>query len=165
VKLSRLFSVALIAVAIGAFPGCTDNPHAGMTGKAAPDFTLQDSDHTVSLHDYRGKIVLLNLWATWCPPCIEEIPDLNRLQNRMGDKVTILAVSYDDTDSAYKSFLRDHKLDFLTVHDRDHKLKELYSPTGPPESYVIDRSGKILRKFIGPQHWGDDEFVDYLSKL
>lgn len=154
-----------MAAAVSAFPGCTDSPHAGMTGKPAPDFTLQDSGRTVSLHDYRGKIVLLNLWATWCPPCIEEIPDLNRLQNRMGDKVTILAVSYDDTDSAYKRFLQDHKLDFMTVHDHDYKLKELYFPTGPPESYVIDRSGKILRKFIGPQHWGDDEFVDYLNKL
>jgi len=126
---------------------------------------VQDSERTVALHDYRGKIVILNLWATWCPPCIEEIPDLERLQKRMGDKVTIVAVSYDDTDTAYKQFVREHKLGFLTVHDRERKLKDLYQPTGPPETYVIDRSGKILRKFIGPQQWAGPEIVDYLQKL
>lgn len=126
---------------------------------------MQDSERTVALHDYRGKIVILNLWATWCPPCIEEIPDLERLQKRMGDKVTIVAVSYDDTDTAYKQFVREHKLGFLTVHDRERKLKDLYQPTGPPETYVIDRSGKILRKFIGPQQWAGPEIVDYLQKL
>lgn len=136
-----------------------------MTGKPAPDFTLKDSEHTVSLRDYRGKLVLLNLWATWCPPCIQEIPDLERLQKRMGDKLTIVAVSYDDTEKDYERFVRARNLQFFTVHDREHKLKELYQPTGPPETYVIDRSGKILRKFIGPQPWGSDEFVQYFNKL
>ena len=90
---------------------------------------------------------------------------LERLQKRMGDKVTIVAVSYDDTDNAYKQFVSEHKLGFLTVHDRERKLKDLYQPTGPPETYVIDRSGKILRKFIGPQQWAGPEIVDYLQKL
>jgi cytochrome c biogenesis protein CcmG, thiol:disulfide interchange protein DsbE len=165
VKSSRFILIALLFIGVAGLPGCTDTPSTGLTGKTAPDFTIQDFQRTVSLHDYRGKVVLLNLWATWCPPCIEEIPDLNRLQNRMGDKISIVAVSYDDTEGAYKQFIQDHKLDFLTVHDRDHKLKDLYQPTGPPESYVIDRSGRILRKFIGPQHWGDDDFLRYLNKL
>ena len=164
-KSFRFLLIALLGLGVAGFPGCTDSPSGGMTGKPAPDFTIQDYERKVSLHDYRGKVVLLNLWATWCPPCIEEIPDLNKLQSRMGDKISIIAVSYDDTEGAYRKFLRDHKLDFMTVHDRDKKLKELYQPTGPPESYVIDRSGRILRKFIGPQHWGDDDFVQYLNKL
>jgi cytochrome c biogenesis protein CcmG, thiol:disulfide interchange protein DsbE len=83
----------------------------------------------------------------------------------MGDKVTIVAVSYDDTDNAYTQFVREHKLGFLTVHDRERKLKDLYQPTGPPETYVIDRSGKVLRKFIGAQQWAGPEIVDYLQKL
>jgi cytochrome c biogenesis protein CcmG, thiol:disulfide interchange protein DsbE len=156
---------ALLAIVLASCIGCTDQPKLRMIGSPAPDFTLQDSDHTVSLHDYRGKVVVLNLWATWCPPCIEEIPDLQLLQQRMGDKVTILAVSYDDTESAYTRFIRSHQMGFLTVHDRYHQLRDLYQPTGPPETYVIDRSGKILRKFIGPQHWGGDEMVQYLQKL
>lgn len=158
----------LLALAFGLFAGCTgctSSPSGGMTGKPAPDFSLQDSDRKVALHDYRGKVVLLNLWATWCAPCIQEIPDLERLQARMGDKLTILAVSYDDTEKDYQRFVRARKLGYLTVHDRERKLKELYQPTGPPETYVIDRSGKILRKFIGPQAWASDEFVQYLNKL
>lgn len=145
--------------------GCNDQPKLRLIGSPAPDFTIQDSDRTVALHDYRGKVVLLNLWATWCHPCIEEIPDLDLLQKRMGDKITILAVSYDDTAGDYKRFVREHPMAFLTVHDRDRKLKDLYQPTGPPETYLIDRSGKILRKFIGPQNWAGPEIVEYLQKL
>jgi cytochrome c biogenesis protein CcmG/thiol:disulfide interchange protein DsbE len=165
VKFVRLIVPVLLAIALAGCVGCNDQPKLRLIGSAAPDFTIKDSDHTVALRDYRGKIVILNLWATWCPPCIEEIPDLDLLQKRMGDKVTILAVSYDDTESAYKQFVREHRMGFITVHDRDRKLKDLYQPTGPPETYVIDRSGKILRKFIGPQRWADSEIVDYLQKL
>ena len=145
--------------------GCNDQPKLHLIGSTAPDFTLQDSDRTLSLHDYRGKIVLLNLWATWCGPCLEEIPDLDLLQKRMGDKITIVAVSYDDKASDYQQFVREHRMAFITVHDRDRQLKDLYQPTGPPETYVIDRSGKILRKFIGPQRWASPEIVEYLQKL
>jgi cytochrome c biogenesis protein CcmG, thiol:disulfide interchange protein DsbE len=165
VKSFRVVIPVLLAAVLAGCVGCNDQPTLHLIGSPAPDFTVQDSERTVALHDYRGKIVILNLWATWCPPCIEEIPDLELLQKRMGDKVTIVAVSYDDTDSAYKQFVREHKLGFLTVHDRERKLKDLYQPTGPPETYVIDRSGKILRKFIGPQQWAGPEIVDYLQKL
>lgn len=164
-KFIRLIVPVLLAIALVGCVGCNDQPKLRLIGSVAPDFTIKDSDRTVALRDYRGKIVILNLWATWCPPCIEEIPDLDLLQERMGDKVTILAVSYDDTESAYKQFVREHRMGFITVHDRDRKLKDLYQPTGPPETYVIDRSGKILRKFIGPQRWADQEIVEYLQKL
>jgi cytochrome c biogenesis protein CcmG, thiol:disulfide interchange protein DsbE len=164
VKPFRIISVLLATLFAGCV-GCNDQPKLRLIGSQAPDFTVQDAERTVALHDYRGKIVILNLWATWCPPCIAEIPDLELLQKRMGDKVTIVAVSYDDTDNAYEQFVREHKLGFLTVHDRERKLKDLYQPTGPPETYVIDRSGNILRKFIGPQQWAGPEIVDYLQKL
>jgi cytochrome c biogenesis protein CcmG, thiol:disulfide interchange protein DsbE len=165
VKSLRIVIPVFLAAVLAGCLGCNDQPKLHLIGSQAPDFTLQDSERTVSLHDYRGKIVILNLWATWCPPCIGEIPDLELLQKRMGDKVTIVAVSYDDTDNAYTQFVREHKLGFLTVHDRERKLKDLYQPTGPPETYVIDRSGKVLRKFIGAQQWAGPEIVDYLQKL
>jgi cytochrome c biogenesis protein CcmG/thiol:disulfide interchange protein DsbE len=155
----------LLALALAGGLGCNDQPKLRLIGSTAPDFTLQDSDRTLSLHDYRGKIVLLNLWASWCGPCLEEIPDLNLLQQRMGDKITIIAVSYDDKASDYQQFVREHKMAFITVHDRDRILKDLYQPTGPPETFVIDRSGKVLRKFIGPQPWAGQEIVQYLQKL
>ena len=159
-----LVSVILATLFVGCL-GCNDQPKLRLIGSQAPDFTVQDSDRTLSLHDYRGKIVVLNLWATWCGPCLDEIPDLDLLQKRMGDKITIVAVSYDDKARDYQQFIREHRMAFITVHDRDKKLKDLYQPTGPPETYVIDRSGKILRKFIGPQQWAGPEIVDYLQKL
>jgi peroxiredoxin len=164
VKPFRIIPVLLATLFAGCL-GCNDQPKLRLIGSQAPDFTLQDSDRTLSLHDYRGKIVVLNLWATWCGPCLDEIPDLDLLQKRMGDKITIVAVSYDDKARDYQQFIREHRMAFITVHDRDKKLKDLYQPTGPPETYVIDRSGKILRKFIGPQQWAGPEIVDYLQKL
>lgn len=158
----KLFCSLLLALAI---VGCTDTPSGGLVGKAAPDFTIQDSDHTVSLHQFRGKIVILNLWGSWCEPCIEETPSLNRLQSRMGDKVVVLGVSMDTNDAAYHAFLKRYNVNFLTVRDVDKEAVNLYKPTGPPETYVVDRAGVIRRKFIGPQPWDAPELLDYLNKL
>lgn len=162
--MSSLRTLLLVLIA-GLVTGCTDTPSAGLVGKTAPDFTITDSDRTVSLHDYRGKIVILNLWASWCGPCIEETPSLIRLQKRVGDNAVVLAVSMDDDDQAYHRFLKNHNVDFLTVRDVKKEAVNLFTPTGPPETYVIDRSGKIRRKFIGPQQWDSEDFLQYLSKL
>jgi cytochrome c biogenesis protein CcmG/thiol:disulfide interchange protein DsbE len=155
----------LILLAVSAVCGCTDSPSSGLVGKPAPDFTIQDSDHTVSLHQFRGKIVVLNLWGSWCEPCIEETPSLNRLQSRMADKIVLLGVSMDTNDAAYHAFLTRYNVNFLTVRDVKQQAVNLYTPTGPPETYVIDRSGIIRRKFIGPQLWDGPELLDYFNKL
>jgi cytochrome c biogenesis protein CcmG, thiol:disulfide interchange protein DsbE len=155
----------LTFVAVAALCGCTDSPPAGLVGNPAPDFTIQDSDHTVSLHDFRGKIVVLNLWGSWCEPCIEETPSLNRLQSRMGDKLVLLGVSMDTSDAPYHAFLKRYNVNFLTVRDVNKQAVNLYSPTGPPETYVIDRAGVIRRKFIGPQPWDGPELLEYFNKL
>ncbi len=152
-------------LAVAALCGCTDSPSSGLVGNPAPDFTIQDSDHTVSLHQFRGKIVLLNLWGSWCEPCIEETPSLNHLQSLMGDKVVLLGVSMDTTDAPYHAFLKRYNVNFLTVRDVNKEAVNLYTPTGPPETYVIDRSGIIRRKFIGPQPWDGPELLAYFNKL
>lgn len=159
---TKLLFCLLLALSIS---GCTNTPNAGLVGKAAPDFTIQDSDHTVSLHQFRGKIVILNLWGSWCEPCIEETPSLNRLQARMGDKVIVLGVSMDANDLAYHAFLKRYNVNFLTVRDVNKEAVNLYTPTGPPETYVVDRAGIIRRKFIGPQPWDGPDMVSYLNKL
>lgn len=145
--------------------GCTDQPKIRMIGSAAPDFTVQDSDRTVTLHDFRGKIVVLNFWTTWCEPCIIEMPSLVRLQKQMGPKVVVLAVSTDESDSAYHNFLRKYSIDFLTVRDPNRKSADLYGTTGQPETFIIDPSGKLRRKFVGAVNWTSPEIVDYLQKL
>ncbi|HZU34203.1 MAG TPA: TlpA disulfide reductase family protein [Candidatus Angelobacter sp.] len=160
----RLFTVALFVAILG-FTGCTDQPKLRMIGTRAPDFTVTDSDHTVSLHDYRGKIVVLNFWSAHCEPCIAEMPSLVQLQKRMGDKITVVGVAVDTEDTVYHAFLRKYGIDFLTVLDTDKKSYNLYGATGYPETTIIDRNGMVRRKFALPANWTSPEIVEYLNKL
>jgi cytochrome c biogenesis protein CcmG/thiol:disulfide interchange protein DsbE len=148
-----------------ALAGCNSGSHPPRIGNPAPDFSITDSQHTVVLSQLRGKPVLLNFWATWCPPCIEEMPSLVELQKKLGDKVTILAVSEDADDAAYKQFIHDHGVDLLTVREGSHKISDVYGTFKYPETYVIDRNGKILRKFIGATDWTSADIIDYMNHL
>ncbi len=146
--------------------GCYSSTHPARIGSNAPDFTVQDSDHSVTLSQFRGQVVVLNFWATWCPPCVEETPSLVQMQKKLKDKgVVVLAVSIDADDAAYHKFLKDYNVNMITVRDEARKASSLYGTFGWPESYVIDRQGVIRRKFIGPVEWTSPEITDYLSKL
>ena len=159
--------VTLLAIGLLSAPiGCYSGSHPARIGSNAPDFTLQDSDHKVTLSQFRGQVVVLNFWATWCPPCIEETPALVRMQARLRDKgVVVIAVSIDADDAAYHKFLKDYSVNMVTVRDAAKKASSLYGTFGWPESYVIDRNGVIRRKFIGAVDWNSPEVTDYLSKL
>lgn len=109
---------------------------------------------------------MLNFWATWCSPCIEEMPSLVQMQQRMKDKgVTVLAVSVDVDGDAFKNFVRDHNVNLLAVRDASQKSNELYGTFKFPETYIIDRSGVVRRKFIGAVDWTEPDVIEYLSKL
>lgn len=156
----------LIAFVTLMLAGCYSGTRPPRIGTAAPDFTVQDADRKLSLADYRGKIVVLNFWATWCPPCVEEMPSLLQMQQRLKDKgVTVLAVSLDADEGAYHKFLKDHGVNLITVRDPDMKSSDLYGTFKYPETYVIDRNGVLQRKFIGAVNWNDPEVVDFLSRL
>ena len=127
---------------------------------------MQDSDRTVALNQFRGQIVVLNFWATWCPPCVEEMPSLVEMQRRMKAKgVTVVAVSIDVDENAYRQFLKQHGVDLLTVRDPAQKTPALYGTHGWPETFIIDRNGVMRRKFIGAVDWTEPEITDFLSKL
>ena len=158
-----LFSVLTPLLALAGCYGGSRPPHVGTS---APDFTVQDSDRKVSLDEFRGKIVVLNFWATWCPPCVDEMPSLVQMQRKMkGKGVEVLAVSVDADQNAYKTFLNTYKVDLLTVRDPDQKSNNLYGTFKFPETYIIDRQGILRRKFVGPIDWGQPEIMDYLAKL
>jgi peroxiredoxin len=164
--LSTLLFTLLAIGLLSALIGCYSGSHPARIGSNAPDFTLQDSDHKITLSQFRGQVVVLNFWATWCPPCIEETPSLVQMQARLKSKgVVVLAVSIDADDAAYHKFLKDYSVNMVTVRDEAKKAANLYGTFGWPESYVIDRSGVIRRKFIGPVDWTSPEVTDYLSKL
>jgi len=93
------------------------------------------------------------------------MPSLVKLQKDLGDKVTIIAVSEDSDDKPYQQFVRQHNVDLLTIRDTQQKTNEIYGTFKFPETYVVDRSGKIVRKFIGAQEWTSPDIVEYLQKL
>lgn len=165
VKLLRLLLLATMAAALSGCLGCNDQPKLHLIGSQAPDFTVTDSDHTVSLHDYRGKVVVLNFWSAHCAPCIAEMPSLMQLQKRMGNKIIVVGVAVDTTNTEYHAFLQKHGIDFLTVLDSDKNSYNLYGATGYPETTIIDRNGKARRKFVFAMNWTSPDIVDYLQKL
>lgn len=147
--------------------GCYTTPKPPRIAEAAPNFVIQDADRKVDLAEYKksGKIVVVNFWATWCPPCVEELPSLMMMQQQLGGKVTVIAVSIDEDADAYHSFLQQHNVNLLTVRDPEQKSPKLYGTTGWPESFILDRNGVVQRKFIGAIDWTSPEVMDYLNKL
>jgi cytochrome c biogenesis protein CcmG/thiol:disulfide interchange protein DsbE len=149
-----------------ALSGCYSRTRPPRIGTSAPDFTVQDTQTKVTLSQLRGQVVVLNFWATWCAPCVEEVPSLVEMQRRLKAKgVTVLAVSVDVDDNAYRQFVRNHNVTLLTVRDPDQKSPALYGTHLFPETYVIDRNGVMRRKFIGAVDWTEPEITDFLSKL
>jgi peroxiredoxin len=156
----------LAALLLPALAGCYSGSRPPRIGTTAPDFTVQDSDRKVTLSQLRGQVVVLNFWATWCPPCIEETPSLVVMQQLMKSKgITVLAVSVDADEGAYRRFLKDHGVNLLTVRDPDQKSSGLYGTFKFPETYVIDRNGTMRRKFIGAVDWTAPDVTDFLSRL
>lgn len=158
-------SVAAILILL-ALSGCYSGTRPPRIGTAAPDFTVRDSEHAVTLSQLKGQVVVLNFWATWCAPCVEEVPSLVQMQERMKSKgVTVLAVSVDADDGDYKRFVKNHAVNLLTVRDSDQKSNALYGTSKFPETYIIDRNGVMRRKFIGAVDWTEPEIIDFLGKL
>ncbi|MGP0018728.1 MAG: peroxiredoxin family protein [Candidatus Sulfotelmatobacter sp.] len=162
----RRFVLLLMLSATVLASGCYSGSRPPHVGTAARDFTLQDSDRKVTLNEFRGQVVVLNFWATWCPPCQEELPSLIAMQDRTRARgVVVLGVSIDVDSDAYHRFLKVRNVNFLTVRDPEQKIATMYGTSGWPETYVIDRQGVMRRKFIGPVDWTSPEVMDFLGKL
>ncbi|MFC6644785.1 TlpA family protein disulfide reductase [Granulicella cerasi] len=133
-------------------------------GTTAPNFSITNGSKSINSQQLRGKLVLLNFWASWCAPCLEELPSLEDLHHQM-PQVELVGISIDSDSSAYEYFLKLHHVDFTTYIDQEQRVNAQFGTFRPPESYVIDQNGVIRRKFIGPQTWNSPEIVDYLKKL
>ena len=156
--------VLLLTLCALTLTACDRGDHPARIGSPAPQFTLTDGGQTVSLASLRGHTVVLNFWATWCVPCVEELPSLMAMQHRL-PQITILAISQDDDPAAYRAFLLDNHVDFLTLRDPSQRIPHLYGTIKIPETYIIDRKGILRRKFVSAQDWTNPEILDYLSKL
>jgi cytochrome c biogenesis protein CcmG/thiol:disulfide interchange protein DsbE len=139
---------------------------ASIAGKPAQDFPLTLAGKSERLSDLKGKLVVLNFWATWCPPCVEETPSLNRLQKYIDSRGgMVLGVSVDEDGAAYEKFLKDQSVSFSTYRDATKKSAADYGTTIYPETYIIDRHGKIARKFIGAQQWDSPAILAYFDAI
>lgn len=157
-------------------------------GTEAPEFSYPDLDgQPVSLSDYRGKVVLINIWATWCPPCRDEMPSMERLYQEIraerafdsdlydGDDFEILAISmeapFGQVDSMgrpggdLRAFAEEMGLTFPILHDPEDRISRLYQTTGVPETFVIGRDGVIYRKIAGPSEWDAGDHVELIRRL
>jgi cytochrome c biogenesis protein CcmG, thiol:disulfide interchange protein DsbE len=144
---------------------------ASIAGKTAENFAFELAGKPSHLSDLKGKVVVLNFWGSWCGPCVEEIPSLDRLQQRVASRGgVVLGVAADEDPTAFQKFLRDQNVTFPTY--RDPATKENRSPIAVsygtsmvPETYIIDRHGKIARKFIGLQQWDSPDMLAYFDAL
>lgn len=142
------------------------NGESSLRGRPAKDFALTLDGKPARLSDLRGKVVLLNFWATWCPPCVDEAPELNALERRIAPLGgVVLGVSVDDDQSAYDDFLKKYGITFPTYRDPTKQIALDYGSTMYPETYVIDRNGRFDRKIIGPQDWTSPAMTAYLDSV
>lgn len=138
-------------------------------GSLAPDFTLTTmKGKSVSLAQFRGKVVMLNFWASWCPPCRAEMPSIEKLYRRMKKKgnFVLLAVNVEsDARNSINEFTRQIPLSFPILLDQDHRVSRLYRVSGIPQTFLINPKGVIVKKVVGGRDWSTPEVVATLSSL
>jgi peroxiredoxin len=164
----RGLKIALATLAIGVVATIGLVAMARRTPGLAPDFAVPDlSGQAVRLSALRGKVVLVSLWTTWCPPCREEMPSMERLYQKLGPQgLVLLAVSQDDGGRAVvEPFVKGLGITFPVLIDPEHQVGSAYGVWGYPETFIIDREGRIAERVIGPRTWDAPAQVEALERL
>lgn len=151
----KIFLSGLIAAGVAYLFYWQYNARLIHTGMAAPDFTLSTQSGTVTLSQYSGKVVLLNFWASWCPPCRSEMPSLEAVKEHMeGKPFEMLAVSVDEGGwPAINRFLREQPLTMTIALDARSEVAERYGVSILPQTYLIDKKGMVVESYTGPRDW------------
>ena len=134
-------------------------------GDAAPSFSiLTDQGKRITERDFGGRLLVLNIWATWCAPCVEEVPSLDAFQKLMKDRgVVVVGVSVDRNQAAYDKFLKRFPVSFQTARDPKQDISYSYGTFKGPETYLIDNTGKVVQKIISNRNWTDPQFISSLN--
>lgn len=153
--------LALVAiVVVTATSSCKKNP-GPQTGELAPGIDLPDlAGKRLTLSGLRGRVVVLNFWATWCPPCVNEMPSLQKLHDALADKgLEVVAVSVDERFSDIERFVGSFDLTFTILHDEGMKVSRAYQTFKFPETYIIDREGRLRSKVVGERDWVEPSVI------
>jgi peroxiredoxin len=162
-----LIAAAVAAAAAFALYTAPDTPPPLMRGSEAPDFALSDlGGQRISLAGLRGQVVLVNFWATWCKPCEDEMPAMERLHQRMaGQGFQLLAISEDDERGTVEAYRKRLGLSFPILLDPDKQVSERYQTYRFPESFLIGRDGVVVERYIGPKDWDTEAYVARIRRL
>ncbi len=135
-------------------------------GKPAPEFSIKtDQGREITPTSFGGKVLVLNFWATWCPPCVQEVPSLNQFQREFAGKgVVVVAVSIDKNPQKYSAFLSKIPVAFQTARDPNADVSSTYGTFQIPETYII-KDGKVTRKFAEAENWMSDDLTEYVKGL
>ncbi|MCW8914817.1 MAG: TlpA family protein disulfide reductase [Magnetovibrio sp.] len=170
--MNNLITSVRVAVAafmmLGAIAAQADELLNPMDGKPmAPEFTLVNLDgEKQSLADFKGKVVIVNFWATWCPPCRAEMPSMQRAWNVIKDKgVVMLAIHVGGNEDKIWSFVGDYELDFTVLIDADSKVADAWPMKGLPSTFVVDPEGRIVYRAIGAREWDDEKILASIYAL
>ncbi|HUI55500.1 MAG TPA: TlpA disulfide reductase family protein [Bryobacteraceae bacterium] len=167
VKTDRFLRVAigLLMVALVYVIYTAIHERVVVAGDQAPEFTItSDNGRSVSVPNFGGKLLVLNFWASWCGPCVEETPSLSTFAEQYAQKgVVVLGISVDQNEKAYRAFLDRYKPGFLTA--RDLKIHEDFGTFMYPESYFIDSKGKVVFKIANAADWNDPKLTAYVNSL
>jgi peroxiredoxin len=136
-------------------------------GDTAPNFSIQaDNGKVITARDFGGKLLILNFWASWCPPCVSEAPSLEALYSQFaGQGLVVLGVSQDQSPKDYQAFLDHFHITFPTARQIDESIKSRYGTIQIPESYLIDRNGKVVEKVVSEVDWTSEPMVQYVRSL
>jgi peroxiredoxin len=163
-----VFLLAVVLYGVLTRPPATPDGPAPQVGQLMPDFTLPDlQGNRVQLSALRGKVVFLNIWATWCPPCIEEMPTMQRLYDRLHNRgLEILAISIDALGAQIvRPFMQQYQLTFPALLDPTGSIERLYQTGGVPESFVVDKQGHLVEKVVGPRDWAHPQVIVMFERL
>jgi peroxiredoxin len=159
--------IGLLMVALALAIAGSMRDHITDVGDSAPAFSITtDQGRRITPTDFGGRVLVLNFWATWCPPCVEETPSLSEFQKRLaGSGVVVVSISVDKNPKLYDRFLRRFSPSFQTARDPDEGIANSYGTYQYPETYVIDRNGKVVQKVIGSRNWMDPDNISSIQSL
>ena len=159
--------IVVLAAALVYVVSGTLEPVIVNAGDKAPNFRVTTEDgKTITRDNFGGKLLVLNFWASWCPPCIEETPSLEQFARTFAPQgVVVLGVSNDRNEGQYRRFLQRFHIDFPTSRDPENNISASYGTFQLPETYVIDRNGRVVQKVISNQNWMDPEFLALVKGL